>query len=149
MTFADLSWHIRKYHVQLVFSYFAPMIINTSPLLSALESKSNYVACLFVCFLYVSFVFCFVLFFVLFVFLSVRVLATRTGSNVPDKPDHVMDIDVLALGVDSSSTPGQNGRHFGRRHFQMHFSNESDTIHIQISLKFVPRNSTDNKRSLI
>ena len=49
----------------------------------------------------------------------------------------------------NSSPPGQNGRHFGRRQFQMHFLNENDQILIQISLKFVPRNPIDNIPALV
>ena len=45
--------------------------------------------------------------------------------------------------------PGQNGRHFGRRHFQMHFMSENDRISIKISLTFVPRSPIDNKPALV
>ena len=45
----------------------------------------------------------------------------------------------------NSYSPGQIGRHFGRRKFQMHFSNENDGIAIRISLKYVPRSTMDNK----
>ena len=44
---------------------------------------------------------------------------------------------------------GQNGHHFGRQQFQMHFFfDENDGILIQISLKFVPRSPADNKPAL-
>ena len=49
----------------------------------------------------------------------------------------------------NSSLLGQNGHHFGRRHFQMYFSNENGRIPIQISLKFVPRSPIDNKQALV
>ena len=49
----------------------------------------------------------------------------------------------------NSSPPGQNGRRFGRRHFQMHFLNENDIIPIQFSLKFVARSPIDNKPTLV
>ena len=42
-----------------------------------------------------------------------------------------------------------NGRHFGRRHFQMLFLEWNDRILIQISLKFVPMNPIDNKPALV
>ena len=70
----------------------------------------------------------------------------------------------------SSCPPGQNGRHFGKQHFQLHFLewkwwnfdshfneprsfnciflNENDRILIQISLKYVPRNRINNKPAL-
>ena len=44
----------------------------------------------------------------------------------------------------TSSHPGQNGRHFGRRHFQMHFLKEKVRILIKISLEFVPNGLIDN-----
>ena len=47
----------------------------------------------------------------------------------------------------NSSPPGQNGRHFGRWQFQMHF--ENDRTLIRISLKFVPRGPFDNKPALV
>ena len=46
------------------------------------------------------------------------------------------------------SPPGQNGRHFGRWQFQMHFFNENDKIPIRILLKFVSESPTDNKPTL-
>ena len=45
----------------------------------------------------------------------------------------------------NSSSPGQNGRHCGRWHFQMHFLYGNDKIPIQISLKLVPKCPSDNK----
>ena len=42
-----------------------------------------------------------------------------------------------------------NGRHFGRRHFQMLFLEWNDRILIQISLKFVPMSPIDNKPALV
>ena len=50
----------------------------------------------------------------------------------------------------SPSLPGQNGCHFGRQHFQMHFLQwKNDRILIKISLKFVTRNRIDNKPALV
>ena len=47
----------------------------------------------------------------------------------------------------NSSVPGQNGRHFGRRHFQMHFMNENDIIPIQMSM-FFPQESNEESASI-
>ena len=47
-----------------------------------------------------------------------------------------------------SSFPGQNGCHFGRRHFSCILLNGYDRIPIEISLKYVPRSPTDNKPTL-
>ena len=63
-----------------------------------------------------------------------------------------MESLFITLGVRNfinSYPPGQNGRHSGRRHFQIHFLNENGLIPIQISLKFVPRSSIDNKAALV
>ena len=49
----------------------------------------------------------------------------------------------------NSSPPGQNGRHFGRWHFQLSFFNENDKIPIPISLKYVSRSPIDNKSALV
>ena len=46
----------------------------------------------------------------------------------------------LILTYISSSSPGQSGRHFGRRHFQ---------TRIQISLKLVPGSPVDDKPALV
>ena len=48
----------------------------------------------------------------------------------------------------NSSLPGQNGRHFGRRHFQMHFFNANERTPIRCSLKFVPRSPIENEPAL-
>ena len=45
--------------------------------------------------------------------------------------------------------PGQDGRHFHRRHFQSIFLHENIRISIQISQKLVPRGSNDNKSALV
>ena len=49
----------------------------------------------------------------------------------------------------NSSPPKQNGRHFGRRHFQMPVLYENDRIPIRISLKFAPWRPIDNKAALV
>ena len=49
----------------------------------------------------------------------------------------------------NSSPPGQNGRHYGRRHFQRHFHEWKLYISIRISLKFVPKGPIDNKSALV
>ena len=49
----------------------------------------------------------------------------------------------------TGSPPGQDGHHFGRRHFQTHFHNEDVRISIQISLKSVPKGSIDKKPALV
>ena len=49
----------------------------------------------------------------------------------------------------NSSPPWQNGRHFGRRQFQMHFFNESGRIPIQITVKFVPRGPIDHRSASV
>ena len=56
---------------------------------------------------------------------------------------------VLMVGYINSSSPEQNGRHFGRQHFQLHFLNENDIILIQIWLKYVPRSPIDNNPALV
>ena len=64
--------------------------------------------------------------------------------------DLVMKRARTAAVMASTFHPGQNGCHFGRRHFQMHFLEwKSDTISIQISVKFVLRNPTSNKPGLV
>ena len=40
--------------------------------------------------------------------------------------------------------PGQNGRHFGRRHFKRIFLNKTVWISVKISLKFVPKSPNKN-----
>ena len=54
-----------------------------------------------------------------------------------------------AIEIFNSSPPGQNGRHFRRRHFQMRFHEWKKCISIRISLKFVPRGSIDNMWTLV
>ena len=54
----------------------------------------------------------------------------------------------IIFGMLNSSPPGQNGRHFGRRHFQKPIF-ENDMIPIQISLKFVLMCPIDNKPALV
>ena len=49
----------------------------------------------------------------------------------------------------NSSPPGQNGRHFADNIFSCIFLNENFDISIQISLKFVPKGSINNKWALI
>ena len=49
----------------------------------------------------------------------------------------------------NSSPPGQNGRHFGRRHNSNAFFNGNDKIPVQISQKFIPRSPIGNKPSLV
>ena len=49
----------------------------------------------------------------------------------------------------NSSPPGQNGRHFYRRHFETFFLNENVRISIQFSLKFVPKGPIDNISALV
>ena len=49
----------------------------------------------------------------------------------------------------NQSPPGQDGRHFGRRHFQTHFLQWNIKISIQISLKFVPGDLIDNTSALV
>ena len=48
-----------------------------------------------------------------------------------------------------NSPPRQNGCHFGRWHFQMHFFNENDSIPIRIPLKCIPRSTVDIKPALV
>ena len=48
-----------------------------------------------------------------------------------------------------SSPPKENGCHFGRRQFQMHFLNENDRTPIWISLKYVCRSLIDHKPALV
>ena len=45
--------------------------------------------------------------------------------------------------------PGQNGRHFADEVFKGIFVNEMLCISIQISLKFVPKGTIDNKIALV
>ena len=49
----------------------------------------------------------------------------------------------------SLAPPGQNGLHFGRRHFKCILLDKNDRIPIPISLKFVPRSLIDNKPALV
>ena len=51
--------------------------------------------------------------------------------------------------TDSSSLPGQNGRHFADGIFKCIFMNENFCILIPISLKFVPKGPIDNKSALV
>ena len=60
-----------------------------------------------------------------------------------------MSTKQLIATINNSSSPGQNGRYFGRRQFQMHFLNENDRIPIRISLNFVPRSPIDNNPALV
>ena len=53
------------------------------------------------------------------------------------------------MPIINSSPPKQNGRHFGRRYFQMRLLYENDRIPIQISLKFVPKSPVDDKPALV
>ena len=50
----------------------------------------------------------------------------------------------LLTWVNSTSPPGQNGRHFADNIFGWIFVNEKFCILIKISLKFVPKGSIDN-----
>ena len=45
--------------------------------------------------------------------------------------------------------PRQNGRQFGRRHFQMHFMNRNGRSMIHISLKFVSKGPINNNPALV
>ena len=49
----------------------------------------------------------------------------------------------------NSSLPGQNGRHFADDIFRYIFVSEIILILIQISLKFVPKDPTDNILALV
>ena len=49
----------------------------------------------------------------------------------------------------NSSLPCQNGRHFTDVIFKCIFMNENFCISIQISLRFVPKDPSDNKSSLV
>ena len=49
----------------------------------------------------------------------------------------------------NSSPPGQNGRRFRRRYFQMHFREWKVFIAIKISLKFVPKGPIGNNPALV
>ena len=49
----------------------------------------------------------------------------------------------------ASSPPGQDGRHFAEDIFKRNFVIKNVTISIQISLKFVLRDSNDNKSALV
>ena len=49
----------------------------------------------------------------------------------------------------NSSPPGQNGRHFADDIFRCIFVNEKFCIFIEISLKFIPKDSIINKPALV
>ena len=49
----------------------------------------------------------------------------------------------------NSAPPGQNGCHFGRRHFQINFLEWKLWILIKISLKFVSKGSFNNKPAYV
>ena len=53
------------------------------------------------------------------------------------------------MKIVNSSPHGQNGRQFGRRHFQLHFFNENVWISIEISLHFISKGPIDNKPALV
>ena len=59
----------------------------------------------------------------------------------------ILSSDFLWIFI-NSSTPGQNGRHFGRRQIQRHFL-EWKWYKMRISLKFVHRSVVDNKPALV
>ena len=65
-------------------------------------------------------------------------------------PGYHIDLGVLVRSLCVYTLrPRQDGRHFGRRHFQMHFANENVLISIRISLKFFPEVSIYHKPALV
>ena len=63
--------------------------------------------------------------------------------------NNIFQISDAKTDIFNSSPPGQNGRHFGRRQFQVHFPDENGRILIWISLKCVPRSLMNNKLALV
>ena len=70
----------------------------------------------------------------------------RTGDNSPHQ--QITYLKYLQFLV-NSSPPWTKWPSFCRRHFWMHFMKEMFCISIQISLKFVPKGSIDNKPALV
>ena len=62
-------------------------------------------------------------------------------------------LQVVSISLTTShlnaSPPEQNGRHFAYDIFKCIFMNEKFCISIQTSLKFVPKDSIDNKSTLV
>ena len=61
----------------------------------------------------------------------------------------LLSLDYIFAWWLNSYSLDKNGRHFGRRHFQMRFLDDNVRISIKISLKFVPKGPIKNITALV